>query len=84
MTEYIFTELGYFSERDCKAIKKAMDGQTFMNFEVAWSNWAGNCTLIIKTDYADTESNIKAMFVSSLMCQFAELIRTRSMKSFKI
>lgn len=64
MREYVFEELGYFTESTCKRIKAAMDGKTFMNFEVCWSNFAGNCTLIIKTDYEETEQKIKNFFLN--------------------
>lgn len=44
MKEYVFDELGYFSKQTCEKIKKAMDGRTFMNFKVEYSNCAGNYT----------------------------------------
>ena len=40
-----------------------MQGKTYMNFNVKWSNSAGNCTLIVCTDYEDTESRIKNFFL---------------------
>lgn len=63
MKEYVFTELGFFTKDSCERIKKAMDGKTFMNFTVKYSNCAGNYTLIICTDYEDTEENIKNFFL---------------------
>lgn len=42
MKEYVFTELGFFTKDSCERIKKAMDGRTFMNFKVEYSNCAGN------------------------------------------
>lgn len=63
MKEYLFTELGFFTKDSCERIKKAMDGRTFMNFKVEYSNCAGNCTLIICTDYEETEENIKNFFL---------------------
>jgi hypothetical protein len=67
--EYAFTELGYFSERDCKAIKEKCEG-TFMNIKVCWSNCAGNYTLIICSDYGsedmsyeESEIEVKRMFL---------------------
>lgn len=71
MKEYVFEELGYFCEQDCIKIKEAMEGKTFMDFHVEYSNWAGNCTLIACTDYDDTEERIKAFF---LHCLITELI----------
>ena len=66
--EYPLTELGYFSAIDCEEIKKKCEG-TYMNIEVHWSNFAGNCTLIICSDYgtddmtfAETEIAVKTMF----------------------
>ena len=67
MREYVFTELGYFSKQTCEKIKKAMDGRTFMNFKVEYSNCAGNYTLIICTDYEDTEENIKNFFLHCVL-----------------
>lgn len=77
MKEYVFTELGYFDERQCEAIKEAMQGKTYMNFEVKWGNVAGNCTLIICTDYEDTESEIKNFFLHCALGQIFEIKRNR-------
>lgn len=63
MKEYPFEELGYFTKIQIENIKKVMDGQTFMNFKVSSSNMAGNHILIIKTDYEDSEENIKKFFL---------------------
>ena len=51
MKEYPLPELGYFTESECRQIKKLLDGVSFMKFEIGYSNYAGNCTLIVKTDY---------------------------------
>lgn len=67
MKEYVFTELGYFTKDSCEKIKAAMDGRTFMNFKVEYSNCAGNYTLIICTDYEDTEENIKNFFLHCVL-----------------
>lgn len=72
MKEYVFTELGYFSKEVCEKIKKAMDGKTFMNFKVEYSNCAGNCTLFICTDYEDTEENIKNFFINAAFSYLAK------------
>lgn len=63
MREYIFEELGFFSIKECERIKECLQGKTYMNFDIAWSNNVGNCTLIIKTDYNDTEEKIKNFFI---------------------
>lgn len=67
--EYSLSELGYFSVIDCEAIKKKCEG-TYMNIEVHWSNFAGNCTLIVVSDYgvedmtyAESETAVKTMFL---------------------
>lgn len=64
MKQYVFDELGYFTESTCRRIKNAMSGTTFMNFEISWSNCAGNCTLIIATDYEASEQEIKNFFLA--------------------
>lgn len=77
MKEYTFEELGYFDERQCKAIKDAMQGKTYMNFNIKWSNCAGNCTLIICTDYEGKESKIKNFFLHCALGQIFEIQRNR-------
>lgn len=69
MKEYVFTELGFFTKDICERIKKAMDGRTFMNFKISWSNCAGNCTLIVATDYNDTEEHIKQFFLFAALSE---------------
>lgn len=63
MKEYVFEELGYFTKSACEKIKEKMQGETYMNFDVDYSNCAGNCTLIIKTDYEAEPQEIKNSFL---------------------
>lgn len=66
MEELYFDKLGNFTEQDCKNIKKMMDGSTFYNYNVGWSNWAGNCALIVKADCsAEDKERAKGMLVYS-------------------
>lgn len=66
-TEVYFKELGYLTEFECKKIQSVMQGKTYMNFDVSYSNYAGNCTLIASTDYDASEQDIKAFFLSALV-----------------
>jgi hypothetical protein len=66
-TEVYFEELGYMSKSTCEKIKGIMDGKTYMDFEVSYSNYAGNCTLICSTTYEASESEIKNFFLSALI-----------------
>ena len=78
MREYVFDELGYFSADDCKALATALDGKTFMNFKVRFSNYAGNCTIIVEADAPEyTEANVKTMFMHVALTTLAEIIRNR-------
>ena len=67
MKEIIFNELGYFTENAMKKLKNAMEGKTFMNFKISWSNLAGNCTLVVSTDYDETVEEIKNFFLASAL-----------------
>lgn len=67
--EYIFKEMGFFSERECETIREKCEG-TSMNILVSWSNCAGNCTLVISSDYGtdemtyeESEKEVKEMFL---------------------
>ena len=51
--EYVLESLGFFSESAMKGLKKKAEGKTFMEFRIKWSNCAGNCTLIVVTDFFD-------------------------------
>ena len=63
MKEYYFEELGYFTRSTCEKIKERLQGYSYMNFDISWSDCVGNCILIVKTDYDDTEENIKNFFL---------------------
>ena len=41
MKEYVFEELGYFTESQCKAIKKCLQGESMMDFDITWSSFVG-------------------------------------------
>lgn len=69
MKEYTFEELGYFTKSACERIKEKMQGKTFMNFDIAYGNFAGNCTLIIKTDYEAEPQEIKNFFLNCALNQ---------------
>lgn len=79
MREYVLDELGYFSADDCKALATALDGKTFMNFKVHFSNYAGNCTVILEADAPEhTEAEVKSFFLHVALSTMADLIRKRS------
>lgn len=64
MEELYFNKLGNFTEQECKDIKKMMDGSTFYNYVVGWSNWASNCSLIVKAECGTQEKEqAKGMFL---------------------
>ncbi len=70
MKEYTFDELGYFKVSACEKIKEKMQGKTYMNFDVAYSNFSGNCTLIVKTNYDAEPQEIKNFFLNCALNQF--------------
>ncbi len=67
MKQYTFKELGYFSQRECEKIREKLQGKTFMRFGVGWVNQAGNCNLVISTDYDAPESEVKEMFLHAAL-----------------
>lgn len=65
---------GYHSQNTCEAIKRLMSGRTFMDFEVSYSNQAGNCTLCVSTVREDTsEAELRDMFTHCLLSEVADL-----------
>lgn len=79
MKEYSFSELGYLSARDCESLATALNGKSFMDFKVSYSNYAGNCTLIVAVDETTaeqyTEAEIRSMFMHVAFTMLAEFIR---------
>ena len=73
MKEYVFNELGYFTEKECEAIKEVLQGKSYMNFDITWSSQAGNCTLILRTDYEDEPQAIKNFFLNCALGAILEL-----------
>lgn len=43
----LFNELGFFTKKSCENIKAMMEGKTFYQYHVGWSNEAGNCSLVV-------------------------------------
>lgn len=69
--EHVFTELGNFQVSECEAIKERLEGRSFMHFEIRWSNWAGNCTLVVGSHRPETtEQELTEMF---LHCALSEI-----------
>lgn len=76
MEIYLGNELGNLCVDDCKSIKTIMDDATFYKFKVSWSNYAGNCQLIVKTDYpAGNEDEAKRMFISAYFTKSAGIAK---------
>ena len=69
---YLGNELGNLTESDCKAIKAKLEGRSYYNFIVSWSNYAGNCQLIVKTEYPNAEKEaVRTLFLHVLANEFA-------------
>lgn len=75
MEIYLGNELGNLCEQDCQMVKEIMDGKTYYQFKVSWSNYAGNCQLIAETDYDCTEDEAKGMFLHAYFSNSAEIAR---------
>ena len=66
---------GYFTEKECKAIKEKMQGKTYFNFDISYSNFAGNCKLIVESDtpHDYTPQDLKEMFIYACIGELAIL-----------
>ena len=73
MKEYSFDELGYFTASQVHKLAAVMTGKTYMGFNVGYNNRAGNCTIIIMTDYEADEKEIKTMFLHTALAELARL-----------
>ena len=62
---------GYFTEGYCKKIQEKMNGATYMNFDITYSNCCGNCTLIVRGK-ASSKKELQEMFFSYALCLVAQ------------
>ena len=64
---------GYFSMQDCEKLKEKLSGKTYMQFEISYSNYAGNCNLIVSTSREDTDKKeLLEMFVWYALSELAK------------
>jgi hypothetical protein len=70
-----FEELGYFLPAECEAIKKELEGYSYMNFKIGWSNYCGNCTLTVITTYETTPEELKTFFLHCALGKIFDLKR---------
>lgn len=62
---------GYFTEDQANKIRERMQGKTYLNFNVDYSNQNGNCKLIVSTDYyEENDYNTKEEFEQVLHDDF--------------
>ena len=73
--EIWFEDLGYFSKGDCETLKEKVKG-SYYNLNVIYSNYAGNYTIGVTTDYdyeaygmtrEELEQEVKIMFVHKVI-----------------
>lgn len=69
--DYSLTELGYFSLKEYESLKDKLNGRTYMNFHLGYSNRFGNITLVVSTDYDATEEEVKNLFLSTALSELA-------------
>lgn len=67
--------LWYFTEKDCKALQKALNGKTFYNFQITYSKETVNCALIVSSDYNADVEEIKRAFINYALNELASLLR---------
>ena len=64
---------GYFTKDQCEQIIKKMQGKSFFDFKISYSNNAGDCTLIVKSNMTGyTSQELKDMFI---YCCIGELAK---------
>jgi len=73
--EIWFEDLGYFSKGDCETLKEKVKG-SYYNLNVIYSNYAGNYSIGVTTDYdyeaygmtrEELEQEVKIMFVRKVI-----------------
>ena len=73
MKEIVLHELGYFTKNEIEMLKEALEDRTYMKIKVAYSNNAGNYTLILKSNYDASPEEIKNHFIYWALSELANL-----------
>lgn len=64
---------GFFNKNECENIKKKMEGRTYFNFEISYSNCAGNCSLILSSKNDNyTPEELKEMFMFACLSELGK------------
>lgn len=64
---------GYFTEKECLKIKEKMQDKTFLHFDISYSNYAGNCKLIVRSQNTNhSKSELKKMFIYCCISELAK------------
>ena len=69
ITEVMFD--GNLPKEYCENLKERFSGKTYMQFEISYSNYAGNCNLIVRTKYKTSKKELKEFFVFCVLCELA-------------
>lgn len=77
MTEVVFDDMGYFFDSQIEAVKSALEGKTYMSFEIAAGICGGgNYRLIVRTKREDTtEDELRSMFLHAMVSELWEMQR---------
>ena len=71
ITEVIFD--GYFTKDIFEKLKEKLSGKTYMQFEISYSNYCGNCNLCVSTRRPRTSKReLKEHFIYYALSKLAE------------
>lgn len=66
---------GNYYKSAAEQIKKVMQGESFYNFQIEYSNCAGNCNIIVSKSRPDsTEKELEVMFYFVAMNKLAKML----------
>lgn len=72
-TKEIRVHGGYFTKEQCERIKEVLQGKTYMNFDISYSNCgAWNCNLFVKVSDKYSEQEVKDFFFYVALCELAK------------
>ena len=62
-------------EKVCEALKKKFDGYSYLEFEIGYSNFAGNCQLSVSSYKTTSKKAIESMFIFCVLHFAADCFR---------
>lgn len=62
---------GFFTKKQCENLIAKLNNKTFYKWQISYGNFAGNCTLIVRSNYDEEIEELKDSFFHFALSELA-------------